>query len=53
MSAPCSYCKGEGKVLRYGSGEFAALHACPVCRDGRKLADTLIPSVRTTAEGQS
>jgi hypothetical protein len=41
----CGYCRNERKLLSYGRGKYADLIACPLCRDGKKLADTLFPTV--------
>lgn len=43
----CFYCGNERTRLRYGNGEYADLVACAFCRDGKKIADTTIPAVRS------
>ncbi len=55
MADGCYYCRkdefpGTGKVLHFG-GRFATVRNCPVCGDGERVADTLIPSVTTDQRG--
>jgi hypothetical protein len=45
-STTCGYCRGSRQVHYHGSGGYARLRACPMCDDGRELAQTLVPSVR-------
>lgn len=44
----CRYCRGSGRVLRFGSTPMAQLRACPICDDGRYLAETMVPTVQVT-----
>lgn len=41
------YCGGSGTVVSHGGGDFAVIRSCPVCGTGEKLADSLIPNVRS------